>query len=190
MVRATVHPRLRRTILWLALYGALTALPSVRTFAQTCSGDCNGDADVSIDEIIKGVNIALGFADVSTCPTMDKNHDLEVTVDELITAVANALNGCPTNTPTPTALPMATSAPTATLTPTIGTGNRPPTAVDDAATTLVGESVHITVLANDTTDDRTRWLDVARPSLLRSHRAGVAHGRRPAAAQRSVAEDR
>lgn len=128
--------RFRRLISWLVLGGALTALSPVRTVAQTCPGDCSGDMRVSVDEIIRGVTIDLGLADVSACPVMDTNHDLEVKVDELVTAVANALNGCPTSTPTPTLSPTATSAPTATPTATMGTGNLPPTAVDDAAASL------------------------------------------------------
>jgi hypothetical protein len=40
------------------------------------------------------VNIALGNANISTCPAGDENHDNQITVDEILTAVNKALNGC------------------------------------------------------------------------------------------------
>jgi len=58
-----------------------------------CVGDCNGDGRVTIDEIITGVNIALGNVEVSTCESYDING--QVTVDEILMAVNEALNGCP-----------------------------------------------------------------------------------------------
>jgi hypothetical protein len=60
-----------------------------------CVGDCSGDGKVSINELISGVNIALGSAALSTCPAFDSNGDGMVSIGELITAVNNALNGCP-----------------------------------------------------------------------------------------------
>jgi hypothetical protein len=59
-----------------------------------CSADCNGDHSVTVDELLSMVNIALGNADVSTCPAGDANHGGQITVDEILTAVNNALNGC------------------------------------------------------------------------------------------------
>jgi len=60
-----------------------------------CSGDCNDDGQVTVNELIIGVNIALEAADVSSCEAFDLNHDGLVTVDEIIPAVTAALNGCP-----------------------------------------------------------------------------------------------
>jgi len=54
-------------------------------------GDCNGDGIVSIDELIKGVNIALGNLPVTACPAFDTNHNGQVSIDELIAAVNVAL---------------------------------------------------------------------------------------------------
>ena len=62
--------------------------------SPSCVGDCNGDEEVTVDELISGVNIALGSASVDTCLPMDANGDREVTVDELIAAVNNGLLGC------------------------------------------------------------------------------------------------
>lgn len=60
----------------------------------TCGGDCNGDDEVTVDELVTMVNIALGNANVSTCPTGDVNQDNQITIDELIAAVNIALAGC------------------------------------------------------------------------------------------------
>jgi hypothetical protein len=62
-----------------------------------CLGDCNGDGVVTVDELINGVDNALGIP--SSCLTRyDRNHDGMVTVDELLQAVDYALNGCPAGT--------------------------------------------------------------------------------------------
>jgi hypothetical protein len=50
---------------------------------------------VTIDELIRGVNIVLGSTPLSNCPVFDGNTDGEVTVDELILAVNAALGACP-----------------------------------------------------------------------------------------------
>jgi hypothetical protein len=62
--------------------------------AQTCVGDCNGDGMVAINELITGVNIALGATPLSACPSFDVNGDNMVGINELITAVNNALGTC------------------------------------------------------------------------------------------------
>jgi hypothetical protein len=59
-----------------------------------CTGDCSGDGAVAINELIVGVNIALGNAAVSTCAAFDADAGGDVTINELIGAVNNALNGC------------------------------------------------------------------------------------------------
>ena len=60
-----------------------------------CVGDCNGDGTVAINELITGVNIALGSLPVSACEAIDANGNGEVAINELIAAVNNALSGCP-----------------------------------------------------------------------------------------------
>ena len=59
-----------------------------------CVGDCGGDNQVTVDEILTMVNIALGNTGVSACSAGDDNDDGQITVDEILTAVNNALNGC------------------------------------------------------------------------------------------------
>jgi ELWxxDGT repeat protein len=60
----------------------------------TCTGDCNDDAVVTINELIQGVRIALGEAPVAGCTAIDANGDGRVTIDELVRAVQAALTGC------------------------------------------------------------------------------------------------
>lgn len=62
--------------------------------AAVCSGDCNGDGTVTIDEVLRQVGILLGDVLVANCPAADADGSGTVTVDELVTAVNNALGGC------------------------------------------------------------------------------------------------
>ncbi len=71
-----------------------TATPTPTLTLMPCYGDCNGDAQVAINELLAGVNIALGATDVSTCEEMDEDGDGEVVINELIMAVNRALIGC------------------------------------------------------------------------------------------------
>jgi hypothetical protein len=59
-----------------------------------CVGDCNGDGEVTVDELLTMVNIALGNLPVTSCSAGDGNGDGEVTVDEILLATNNALRGC------------------------------------------------------------------------------------------------
>lgn len=59
-----------------------------------CVGDCNGDGVVSINELIVGVNIALGRRPVADCPAFDRDANGAVSIAELVAAVNNALSGC------------------------------------------------------------------------------------------------
>lgn len=92
-----------------------------------CAGDCNTDGAVAINELIVGVNIALGAAEVSACASFDTNGDGTVVINELIAAVNNALNGCSEITPTQTATPT----PVVTPIPTSEVCARPSTACGD-----------------------------------------------------------
>lgn len=96
---------------------------------EACPGDCNGDFVVTVDEVIAGVNIALGISPLAACPAFDRNADGSITVDEIIAAVDTALTGCagtaiPTPSPTapadasPTPAPTTAAEPSATATAT------------------------------------------------------------------------
>lgn len=108
----------RRGILLVALV-LIGATPA----AAACTGDCDGDGAVGINEAVRGVNIALGNAPVGDCAQFDANGDGSVAVNELIAAVAAVLDGCPDTTPGPT--PRATPDPDspATLVIERGAGN-------------------------------------------------------------------
>ncbi|MDX2168469.1 MAG: hypothetical protein SF182_15450 [Deltaproteobacteria bacterium] len=135
-----MHPgrpaRRRRPIgVVVQLTAALALFASAGAAEAQCVGDCNGDGEVTINELIVGVNIALGSANVSACPSFDANGDGEVAINELIAAVNAALSGCPA-TPTAEATETATEPPppsptdTATPLPTstaVDTETPPPT---------------------------------------------------------------
>jgi hypothetical protein len=71
-----------------------TPTPTVTPGPPGCVGDCDDSTAVTVDEVIKGVNITLGSATFDTCRQFDGNGDLIVTIDELILAVNNVLSGC------------------------------------------------------------------------------------------------
>jgi len=91
--------------------------------APTCIGDCDGNGEVTIDELVRAVRIPLGELPVSECPAIDANGDGEVSINELIAAVGNALSGCapPGSTATPTGTPVPESTPTPDTTPPTAT---------------------------------------------------------------------
>lgn len=101
-----------------ALLLTLAAAPSSARAA--CGGDCDANGNVTVDEIITLVNIALGVAEATTCVAGDLDTSGTVTVDEILIAVNRALEGCPIDlTPTPTPTPGEPTA-TPTATPTFG----------------------------------------------------------------------
>ena len=112
------------------LVGALS-IPSGAARAQVCTGDCDGGGTVAINELILGVNIALGSAQISACEAFDCQSTGMVPINCLIQGVNNALAGCGggAGTPTPTGEIAATPTPTgetgATPTPTGETGATP-----------------------------------------------------------------
>jgi hypothetical protein len=65
------------------------------TTAASCVGDCGGEGNVTVDELITGVNIALGLTPLPACTVFDANGDGAVTIEEILRAVNSALNGCP-----------------------------------------------------------------------------------------------
>ena len=134
-----------------------------------CVGDCNGDDQVTIDELVTGVNIALGAAALGQCPAFDSDASGEVTIDELVAAVSGALNGCtmapPSPTPTPTTTASATNSPTfagtATATPTItSTPTITPTAAD------LPSLVSSDPVADATDVPRSAWIHLAFDSTI------------------------
>lgn len=74
---------------------ALVLLFPAAASAQLCDGDCANDGAVTVDEVVTGVNLALGAAPLSQCNPFDRDGSGSVTVDELVGAINNALTGCP-----------------------------------------------------------------------------------------------
>lgn len=94
----------------------------------SCVGDCNGDGTVTIDEIVRGVNLALGNASIAACPSFDRDRDGSVAVDEIIAAVNALLSGCEgggTPTASPSSSVTSSPTPTPTATPSFTATRRP-----------------------------------------------------------------
>lgn len=70
-----------------------TSTPT-RSPVPACPGDCDGNGVVAVNELIQGVNIALGNAAVASCPAFDLDGNGRVGVNELIAGVNSAQNGC------------------------------------------------------------------------------------------------
>jgi len=49
---------------------------------------------VTVDELVRGVKIALQTLSLSDCPEFDTSGDRTVTVDEIVQAVGATLSGC------------------------------------------------------------------------------------------------
>ena len=60
----------------------------------SCVGDCDGNAEVTVDELLAMVNVALGHTAVSACSLGDANRDGQIDISEILQAVNNALYGC------------------------------------------------------------------------------------------------
>jgi hypothetical protein len=73
--------------------GLALAVQAMPTDAQECGGDCNGDRNVSVDELIRGVRIALGELALGECASVDVGGDGTVEVADLIAAVGHLLAG-------------------------------------------------------------------------------------------------
>jgi hypothetical protein len=143
----------------LHLAAVATLLATAGAAQAQCAGDCNGDGEVTINELIVGVNIALGSAEVSACPAFDRDADGTVAINELIAAVNAALSGCPatptaeaTDTPTqPPPTETATTVPTSTAVDTetaLPTETHTPVASETATAVATATS---TAIATDTT---------------------------------------
>jgi len=86
------------------LFAGLFALSLLAAPASACDGDCDGSGTVLVDEVLIGVRIALGQADLERCAAADRDGDGAVSITDLLAAVAAALDGCavrPTPTPDP-----------------------------------------------------------------------------------------
>jgi sugar lactone lactonase YvrE len=81
-----------RVMGWLV---GLCTMALLATPVQACVGDCDGNAEVGVDELMKGINIALDLEPMSICPEFDSTGDSRVGISDLLRAVKAALDGCP-----------------------------------------------------------------------------------------------
>lgn len=73
---------------------ATTPTATATTAVEVCTCDCTADLLVTVDELLKAVNIALGTAAVDVCLAADRDGNSAVTIDEILAGVTAALNGC------------------------------------------------------------------------------------------------
>ena len=135
---------------------AALAASAMSNASATCAGDCDNSGAVTVEELVRGVSIALGTLPLDQCQRFDCHATGQVTIDCLINAVSAALNGCqstPTRSPTqnggtasPTDTPAAASTPSATrsgtlVPPPTATSTRAPTATNTPMVTLTATAV-------------------------------------------------
>src|SRR4029450_10773959 len=58
-----------------------------------CTGDCNADRAVSVDELVRGVNAALDPERLNRCRNADGDRDSSVGINERVSSVDHSLNG-------------------------------------------------------------------------------------------------
>lgn len=85
--------KLQRGLLAIAFLGLTLGEPP-QLAAQICVGDCDASRDVTVDELVRGVTIALGDRPLGDCVPFNVNGDAVITVDELVAGVNSALEGC------------------------------------------------------------------------------------------------
>ena len=68
----------------------------VATFTPrtACTGDCNEDRVVTVDELVHAVSISLELPGVPGCVGLDLDKDGHVSTDEVVDAVDAALSRC------------------------------------------------------------------------------------------------
>jgi hypothetical protein len=60
-----------------------------------CAGDCSDNEIVTVDELVRGIDVALGREPLESCPLVDGNADGVVSISDLVATVDSAVNGCP-----------------------------------------------------------------------------------------------
>jgi len=78
----------------LAVAVAILLAPFAAASAQPCVGDCSGDDQVAVNELVTCVGIVLLSGPTTACPACDGNADGTVAINDLIAGVNSALDGC------------------------------------------------------------------------------------------------
>jgi hypothetical protein len=71
-----------------------TPLPSPTPTEPPCVGDCNGDREVAVNELVLGIAIAGATVPLDDCTAFDADDSDSVTIDEIVAGVGNAIGGC------------------------------------------------------------------------------------------------
>lgn len=88
----------RPTLACVAIVFAALTITCTRVEAQ-CLGDCLGDGQVTVDELMTMANIALGKMPMAMCGPGDANGDGQIRIEEILAGVNHALSGCPAVSP-------------------------------------------------------------------------------------------
>lgn len=78
----------------ITLFDAWPATAQPVACQSICSGDCDSSATVSVNELVRGVSIALNRAPLEQCSSLDIDANGSVSVDELVTSVQHLISGC------------------------------------------------------------------------------------------------
>jgi hypothetical protein len=75
-----------------------TPLPSATPVSPSptplsCVGDCDGSGEVTVDEVVRLVAIALEVLPLERCPVGDRDGNGRITIDEIVAAVTRLLAG-------------------------------------------------------------------------------------------------
>lgn len=74
---------------------AATAVLAVGNARALCGGDCSGDGQVTVDELIACVEISLEIGPLDRCPTCDGDGNGRVAIDEILASVNLLLGRSP-----------------------------------------------------------------------------------------------
>ncbi len=72
-----------------------TETPTPTPTPRFCAGDCDGSGQVTADELLILVNIALGNTPLQACADADTDGSNAIEITEILVAVHNALSDCP-----------------------------------------------------------------------------------------------
>lgn len=78
------------------LPSATPTATATMTPLKVCGGDCDGSSDVTVDELVRMISIAVGLESGDACVAGDTDESGTITVDEIVKAVVTALDGCVT----------------------------------------------------------------------------------------------
>lgn len=116
--RKTRRDRFLQGLLAVCVSSLVEAAQAIAGAQGTCACDCNADSEVTVDELVLAVNVALDLAELRVCVAADRDGDGTVTIDEIIAGVLAALEGCTEPTPGVSAIVVPTRSATVTSTPT------------------------------------------------------------------------